>query len=90
MNEGYNNNNNKYIDIIYMNKFIAEFLGTLSLVYVILATGQPIAIGLALALIIMVIGGISGAHVNPAVSFTMYLMGKLSQEDLMPYIIAQV
>jgi aquaporin Z len=73
-----------------MNKFIAEFLGTLSLVFVVLATGQPIAIGLALALIIMVIGGISGAHVNPAVSFTMYLMGKLSQEDLMPYIIAQV
>jgi len=73
-----------------MNKFIAEFLGTLSLVFVILATGQPIAIGLALALIIMVIGGISGGHVNPAVSFAMYLMGKLSQEDLMPYIIAQV
>ncbi len=73
-----------------MNKFIAEFLGTLSLVFVILATGQPIAIGLALALIIMVIGGISGGHVNPAVSFAMYLIGKLSQEDLMPYIIAQV
>lgn len=73
-----------------MNKFIAEFLGTLGLVFVVLATGQPIAIGLALALIIMVIGGISGGHVNPAVSFAMYLMGKLSQEDLMPYIIAQV
>ena len=73
-----------------MNEFIAEFLGTLSLVFVILATGQPIAIGLALALIIMVIGGISGGHVNPAVSFAMYLIGKLSQEDLMPYIIAQV
>ncbi len=73
-----------------MNKFIAEFLGTLGLVFVVLATGQPIAIGLALALIIMVIGGISGGHVNPAVSFVMYLMGKLSQEDLMPYIIAQV
>ena len=73
-----------------MNKFIAEFLGTLSLEFVILATGQPIAIGLALALIIMVIGGISGGHVNPAVSFAMYLIGKLSQEDLMPYIIAQV
>lgn len=43
-----------------MNKFIAEFTGTLALVYVILATGQPIAIGLTLALIIMVIGKISG------------------------------
>ena len=75
---------------MYMNKFIAEFLGTLGLVFVVLATGQPIAIGLALVLIIMVIGGISGGHVNPAVSFVMYLMGKLSQEDLMPYIIAQV
>ena len=73
-----------------MNKFIAEFIGTLALVYVILATGQPIAIGLALALIIMVIGGISGGHVNTAVSFAMYLGGKLSQEDLIPYIIAQV
>ena len=73
-----------------MNKFIAEFIGTLALVYVILATGKPIAIGLALALIIMVIGGISGGHVNPAVSFAMYLGGKLSQEDLIPYIIAQV
>jgi len=73
-----------------MNKFIAEFIGTLVLVYVILATGQALAIGLALALIIMVIGGISGGHVNPAVSFAMYLGGKLSQEDLIPYIIAQV
>ena len=73
-----------------MNKFIAEFLGTLALVYVILATGQPIAIGLTLALIIMVIGGISGGHVNPAVSFAMYLGGKLSQDDLMPYVIAQL
>jgi len=73
-----------------MNKFIAEFIGTLVLVYVILATGQPLAIGLALALIIMVIGGISGGHVNPAVSFAMYLGGKLSQEDLIPYIIAQI
>lgn len=73
-----------------MNKFIAEFIGTLALVYVILSTGQPIAIGLALALIIMVIGGISGGHVNPAVSFAMYLGGKLSQEDFIPYIIAQV
>jgi aquaporin Z len=73
-----------------MNKFIAEFIGTFVLVYVILATGQPLAIGLALALIIMVIGGISGGHVNPAVSFAMYLGGKLSQEDLIPYIIAQV
>ena len=73
-----------------MNKFIAEFIGTLVLVYVILATGQPLAIGLALALIIMVIGGISGGHENPAVSFAMYLGGKLSQEDLIPYIIAQI
>jgi aquaporin Z len=73
-----------------MNKFIAEFLGTLVLMFTILATGQPIAIGLSLALIILVIGGISGGHVNPAISFAMYLSGKLSQEDLMPYVIAQI
>lgn len=73
-----------------MNKFIAEFIGTLVLVYTILATGHPIAIGLSLALIIMVIGGVSGGHVNPAVSFAMYLGGKLSQDDLIPYVIAQL
>ena len=42
-----------------MNKFVVEFLGTLFFLYVILATNNPLAIGLALAVAIMVGGKIS-------------------------------
>ena len=71
-------------------KLVVEFLGTVFFLYVILAVGHPLAIGLALAVAIMVGGKISGGHFNPAVSIMMYSAGKLSMKDLAPYIIAQV
>tara|TARA_B110000008_G_C16438680_1_gene350910 strand:+ start:149 stop:415 length:267 start_codon:yes stop_codon:yes gene_type:complete len=73
-----------------MNKYVVEFLGTLFFLYVILAVGNPIAISLALYLAIVVGGKISGGHFNPAVSVMMMSLGKLSQKDVIPYIIAQV
>ena len=73
-----------------MQKYLAEFLGTLFFVYVILATGNPLAIGAALALVILLSMNISGGHMNPAVSVVMASLGKISTADLMPYIIAQV
>ena len=73
-----------------MNKYLVEFLGTMFFLYVILATGQALAIGLALAVAIMLGGGISGGNFNPAVSIMMVAAGKLPMSDLMPYIIAQV
>ena len=73
-----------------MNNYLAEFFGTALLVYVILATGNPIAIGAALALIILLIGTISGGHVNPAVSIVMASIGRLPIDDLVPYCLAQV
>lgn len=73
-----------------MNNYLAEFFGTALLVYVILATGNPIAIGAALALIILLIGTISGGHVNPAVSIVMASMGRLPIDDLVPYCLAQI
>ena len=73
-----------------MQKYLAEFLGTLFFVYVILATGNPLAIGAALALVILLAKNISGGHMNPAVSVVMASLGKISTADLMPYIIAQV
>ena len=39
-----------------MNKYIVEFLGTLFFLYVILASGNPLAIGLALCVAIMLAG----------------------------------
>jgi len=73
-----------------MNKYIVEFLGTMFFLYVILASGNPLAIGLALCVAIMVGGKISGGNYNPAVSIMMASAGKLPMHDLLPYIGAQV
>lgn len=72
-----------------MYKYLAEFLGTGLLLYVILATGHPLAIGATLALIIIITGGISGGHVNPAVSLVMASVGKLDTAELIPYLLSQ-
>ena len=72
-----------------INKFVAEFFGTMIFTYIILATGNPLFIGLALMGIIFFIGKISGGHVNPAISVMMTIAGKLPTYDLIPYIVAQ-
>ena len=73
-----------------MNKYLVEFLGTIFFLYVIIATGDALAIGAALAVVILLGGSISGGHFNPAVSVMMTAAGKLPKNDLLPYIIAQV
>ena len=73
-----------------INKLLAEFLGTLFFLYVILATGDAVAIGLALMAVIFILGKYSGGHFNPAVSVMFAAAGKTSMKDLAPYIIAQI
>jgi len=73
-----------------MIKYLVEFLGTFVFLSVIVATGQPILIVLALLLAILVGGGISGGHFNPAVSIMFYAKGGLTSLDLGAYIAAQV
>ena len=73
-----------------MNKFIAEFLGTFFFLYVILATGSAVPIGLSLAVAIMALGRFSGGNFNPAVSVMMVAAGKLPSQDLLPYVLAQI
>jgi aquaporin Z len=73
-----------------INKLLAEFLGTMFFLYVILATGDAVAIGLALMIVIFILGKISGGNFNPAVSVMLAMAGKLSMKDLAPYIVAQV
>jgi len=73
-----------------MNKYLVEFVGTLFFLYVILATGKAVPIGLALAVAIMVGGKISGGNFNPAVSVMMAAAGKLPMNDVLPYVVAQV
>ena len=73
-----------------MQNYVIEFLATALFVYVILATGNALAIGATLALIILMVGGTSGGHVNPAVSIVMAAAGKLQTVDLVPYCLAQI
>ena len=73
-----------------LNKYVVEFLGTLFFLYVIIATGNAIAIGAALAIAIMVGGSISCGHFNPAVTIMMYAAGKLSRSDLIPYLLVLI
>ena len=73
-----------------MYKYLAEFLGALVFIYVILATGNPLAIGATLALVILFTSKISQGHINPAVSIVMASAGKLPTGDLVPYCLAQI
>lgn len=70
---------------------LAEFLGTFLLVLSILASGgNAYAIGATLAVVILLIGKMSGGHVNPAVSAAMYMKGALSLKELLAYSASQV
>jgi hypothetical protein len=73
-----------------MNKYVVEFLGTLLLVFVILATGNYLAIGAALALAVLLGGSISGGAFNPAVTLSLLAAGKLAASDVVPYIVVEV
>lgn len=73
-----------------MYNLLVEFLGAAFVVYIILATGNPLAIGAAFAIAILITGKISGGHLNPAVSIVMASAGKLDTKDLVPYCLAQI
>ena len=84
-----------------MRKYFAELIGTFVLVLggcgtAIFAGGSVGFLGVALAFGLTVvamaygIGGISGAHLNPAVSVGVFCAGRMSGKDLGGYIVAQV
>jgi aquaporin Z len=55
-----------------------------------LATGNFAVIGATLAVVIYLLGKISGGHVNPAVSLAFYLKGALSMTEFVGYVVAQL
>lgn len=73
-----------------MNKYLVEFLGTMFLMYVILATGNWMAIGAALAIAVMLGGPVSGGAYNPAVAIALFAAGKLPKSEVLPYTIAEI
>ena len=82
-------------------KYAAEFIGTFVLVFmgcgsaVFLGVSQTtipsiaFAFGLSLLVMVYTIGAISGCHINPAVSISMLIRGKITAKDTVAYIIAQ-
>jgi aquaporin Z len=72
-----------------MLALVAEFFGTFLLLMSIFVTGNAFVIGGTLALIVLLLGGVSGAHVNPAVSVAMLLKGAISSTEFVTYSIVQ-
>jgi aquaporin Z len=86
-----------------MKKYAAEFLGTFVLTFMGCGsamflgcdpTGGHLAVALAFGLSIVamayVIGGVSGCHINPAVSLAMLLDKRLSSIEFINYFVSQV
>jgi len=84
-----------------MKKYLAEFVGTFTLVLFGCGTavvagkevghaGIAFAFGLALLGMAYGIGPVSGCHINPAVSLGVYTAGRMSASDLVGYIVGQV
>ncbi len=78
-------------------KYVGELIGTFFFVSIILNvlkknTGMasvPVAIGIGLVAAIILVGPVSGGHLNPVVSLVSYLNNTLTQNELMYYIVAQ-
>ena len=72
-----------------MKELLIEYVGSVFFFYVIIATGNPLAIGAALAMVAYLGGPISGGNYNPAVTLMMVLSGKQQFNTLFTYMIVQ-
>lgn len=87
-----------------MNKYIAELVGTFVLtllgcgaavslncgVDTASVVGTAVAFGLAVVAMAYTIGGVSGCHINPAITFGCWLSKRISGKDAAMYMVFQV
>ncbi len=77
---------------------VAEFFGTLILSLTILSVVNSIGLpfftavtaGLTLGVIVLVMGGASGAHINPAVTLGLWVLRKIQSAQAIAYVAAQL
>ena len=84
----------------FANAFIAEFIGTFALCYMVLCTATSkkcegnsfygFAIGFTVFACAVALGGISGGAFNPAVALGLGVTGIVEGASLMPHIIAEL
>ena len=87
-----------------MKKYFAEMIGTMVLVLMGCGTavslncgvdtasvvGTAMAFGLAVVAMAYTIGGLSGCHINPAITLGAWLCGRIKSKDAIFYMIFQV
>ena len=69
---------------------LAEYLGTFLLTLSYLAIPNPFAIATIFLVTLLLIIPVSGACINPAIAFSMFLYGKLGATEAMLYIAMEV
>jgi aquaporin Z len=78
----------------YLVEFIGMFLFVLTVGMVVIEPGvsslAPLAIGSVLMVLVYAGGHVSGGHYNPAVTLAVWLRGRCSTKDVLPYWIAQI
>ena len=75
----------------FLAALVAEFIGTFILAAgVVAGQGQPIIVLFLLTAIVLTIGNISGAHVNPLITVGAWATKRISTIKAIGYIVAQV
>lgn len=74
-----------------MYKYVIDFLSAVVFVYVILDTGNPLAIGATLALLYLLIQSLNLIPcINPAVVIAYASAGKIPTSEIIPYILVEI
>ena len=78
-------------------EYVAELVGTFSLTLLVsisimsgVQEATPFVAALTLGIFVYTIGGISGCHINPAVTAGLWSVSKIQNTDAARYIIAQI
>lgn len=78
-------------------KYLAEYIGTLTLTLVVILSlagifpvATPVLAAITLGLFVYSVGHISGTHINPAVTIGLWSIKKIDASDALSYIMVQV